>query len=70
MIDWLFFLVLVLFLVLIIYQDYLIKRKDRIIQQQGMLLVRVEPILAAMVAAQEEFRLKELENKPEQPKVH
>lgn len=70
MVDIFASIALVLCLVLIVYQDYLIKRKDRIIQQQGMLLVRVEPILAAMVAAQEEFRLKELENKPEQPKVH
>lgn len=68
MIDWLFILILVLAIALIIVQDQLIKRKNRLISEYEKLMYRVEPILAMVVAAQE--AVKQSQPKPEQPKVH
>ncbi len=54
MIDWLFILILVLAIGLIVIQDMIIKSKDRQIKVYVELMVRMEPILAAIVATQEE----------------
>ena len=54
MIDWLFILILVLAIGLIVIQDMLIKRKDKEIKVYVELMVRMEPILAAIIEAQEE----------------
>ncbi len=54
MIDWLYILILVLAIALIIFQDFLIKKKDKLINQQTLLLMRMAPILEAIIKAQEE----------------
>ncbi len=68
MIDWLYILILVLAIALVILQEILLRKKDRIISEYEKIMIRVEPILAMVVAAQE--AAKQNQSKPEQPKVH
>lgn len=53
--EWLYTLIILSALILIVIQDQLIKRKDRVIKEYEGIMVRVEPILAAVVKAQEEY---------------
>ncbi len=54
MIDWMFILILVLAIGLIVIQDMIIKSKDKTLKTYRELFILMEPILAAIVAAQEE----------------
>lgn len=56
MIDWLFILILVLAIALIIVQDQLIKRKNRLISEYEGIMIRVEPILEMVIALQEQAK--------------
>ncbi len=68
MIDWLYILILVLAIALVVLQEILLRKKDRIISEYQKIMIRMEPILAMVVAAQE--AAKKDQPKPEQPKVH
>jgi hypothetical protein len=56
MIDTLYILILLLSGLLLIVQELVIRSKDKIIKAQLELLVRCEPILAAIVKAQEQIK--------------
>lgn len=68
MIDWLYIFILVLAIGLVILQELLIRKKDKVISEYEKIMIRVEPILAMVVAAQQVA--KQDQAKPEQPKVH
>jgi hypothetical protein len=68
MIDWLYILILVLAIGLVVIQEMLIRKKDRVISEYEKIMIRVEPILAMVVAAQEAAR--QNQPKSDQPKVH
>lgn len=68
MIDWLYILILVLAIALVVLQEILLRKKDKIISEYEKIMIRVEPILAMVVAAQEAAR--QDQPKTEQPKVH
>ncbi len=56
MLDWVYIAILLLALALIILQDRELKAQLKLIKRQGALLIQVEPILVAIVAAQEEAK--------------
>ncbi len=68
MIDWLYILILVLAIALVILQEVLLRKKDKVISEYEKIMVRMEPILAMLVAAQE--AAKQDQPKAEQPKIH
>lgn len=68
MIDWLYIFILVLAIGLIGIQEMLLRKKDKVISEYEKIMIRVEPILDMVVAAQEAAR--QNQPKPEQPKVH
>ncbi len=65
---WLYIFILVLAIGLVVIQEMLLRKKDKVISEYEKIMIRVEPILAAVVAAQETAR--QNQPKPEQPKVH
>ncbi len=68
MIDWLYIAILVLALAYIFLQEMLLRKKDKVIAEYEKIMIRVEPILAMVVAMQQ--AAKEAQPKSEQPKVH
>ncbi len=67
--DWLYIVILGLAIGLVIIQEMLIRKKDKVISEYEKIMIRVEPILAAIVKAQEEA-IKNGSAKVDFPKVH